>query len=160
VLIFFWLAPIGLLVPAVIVVLFWLTDQMPDMLAGIQGRGFETFILLMLTSLLVGLSGWYWTRAVLSVETETTTFEQRGQLAAREPDVAAALDYAARVPILFATSIPLAGIWRQQTHAPWYIEGFETIVVVAFALALIKVVEKRRILHCWLIRHRWMTGEP
>ena len=160
VLVFFWLAPIGPLVPFVLVVLFWLTDQMPDMLAGIAANDPQTFalfvILLMVLSLFVGFSGWYWTRAVLSVETATTTFEDRDRLAQDEPEKSAALDYAARVPILLATSIPLAGIWRQQTPLAWYWELFATLAVLASALGAIRLAEKRRDLHDWLVRHQMM----
>jgi hypothetical protein len=101
---YLWIAPVGCIVPLLALTIFIAAPQMPDMLVGLaQGDAFADQVWagfkVGLAALFLGFSGWYWTRAVLSVETATDTFAARAVL---PPAQRWAINTAPRIPFIIS----------------------------------------------------------
>jgi hypothetical protein len=76
---YFWEAPVGILVPILAVIVIWRAPQMPDMVAGLL-NGRHVYLAVGLfwgSAALLGITGWYWTRAILGAKYALLTVEDR-----------------------------------------------------------------------------------
>ena len=118
-----WLAPTGIVTPAVVALIFLAAPQSKDLLVGLreQAGPIAGPLLLGLATMVLGLSGWYWTQAVLQVEVRADE-ERARYYGTNPPGTAAGLPsdtdvrarrWAARLPLVMAVTPLLAPLMQE-----------------------------------------------